>query len=570
MKVPSEAKIVFGEQNIDDVESHVDTYANFLYFNGITAKTPFGIYVDRSPECLFVMLAAIKIGVPFMPIDISLPYDRIHFMIQDSNIKLLITVKKYEQQFNECQTICIDDIVDNPTPFSSVQQKNEIIYILYTSGSSGNPKGVEVRRASFFAFIDGVSKIIDFSPRKCIACLTTMSFDIFFLESIMALYKGLTVVLASDEESVNPRLMSRILINNDVNMVQMTPSRVQLLISYDSDLKCLSNMTEILVGGEPFPHKLLSTLKCRTNAKIYNMYGPTETTIWSTISELTYKNEIDIGVPIDGTRIYIVDEGLNPVSEGIIGEICIAGKGLAKGYINNSKLTAEKFLTLSSPINEQVYRTGDFGMFQDGVYMCFGRKDNQIKIRGYRVELEEIENVITQLDGIDQVVVSLIKQETGDALFAFYTSKESINNHEILTYLKRILPNYMIPSYYIKLGNIPQTNSGKINRTQIIETYNKMCEMEKLYGIMEKPQVSQNQSIEEQILGIIAEHTDTHDEITPKSDFSSLGLDSISFITVIVALEEKFEFVFDDDMLLFAAYPNIEAMISYVKSKIRR
>lgn len=569
MRVPIEAQIIFEGNTINDIEAHVNSYANFLYSKGMKYSTPFGIYVDRSPNCLFIMLAAIHIGIPFMPIDKSLLYDRIKFMLEDSGIQHIITMKNCEKDIAAYKTICIDDFLENVSPFISEREKNEIVYILYTSGSTGKPKGVEVKRDGFFAFIDGVSKIIDFTPQKRIACLTTSSFDIFFLESIMSLYKGLAVVLATDDECINPRLMSRVITNNQVNMIQITPSRLQLLLNYDSELKCLSNMSEILVGGEPFPYKLLTTLQRKTHAKIYNMYGPTETTIWSTISELTDKKSVDIGKPIDGTQILIVDEDLNLVPEGETGEICIAGKGLAKVYINNTLLTNEKFIELPEPINNRIYRTGDFGKYVHGVYVCNGRKDNQVKIRSYRVELEEIECSINDIKNVDQAIVALIEQDqNGETLTAFYTGKSIIDTSVFKKHLKNILPKYMIPSIYVKLGNIPHTSNGKVNRRQIITSYEKMCEIKKINGILETSQSTDNENLDERILKIISENSDGYEEINPQSDFTDLGLDSITFIKIIVDLECEFDFEFDDEMLLFTAFPDVYSMVCYVKSKV--
>lgn len=567
MKVPNEAKIIFREQSFGDIESYIDSYAKFLFSQGITSMTPIGIYTDKTPECLFIMLAAIKIGVPFLPLEISWPYKRICFMLHDSNIKYLVTSNKYMRKFNGYHTICIDNIMHNIEEFVSSNSKNEIMYILYTSGSTGNPKGVEVRRDGFYAFMNGVSERIEFVPNKRIACFTNISFDIFFLESIMALYKGLTVVLASDEESVNPRLMSSIIINNKVDMIQMTPSRMQLLMNYDKDLKCLSNISEILVGGEVFPNKLLLSLQQKTSAKIYNMYGPTESTIWVTISDLTRKNIIDIGTPIEGTKIYILDENLESVPEGTIGEICIAGKGLAKGYINNQALTNESFLTLSFDMNERIYRTGDFGKFENGVYIYIGRKDNQVKIRGHRIELEEIEFAMLQIEGINQAVVAQHEQEDG-ALIAFYTGELVIDKRKFKKELGKMLPSYMVPSNYVKLEKMSYTCSGKINRKKIIMYYNDMCSRQMVHGEEKESFTSQSERIEEKILSVIERYCDRNNEISLKSELSALGLDSITYITIIVTLEEEFGFQFDDEMLLYTAFTDVESLISYVRLKI--
>lgn len=297
----------------------------------------------------------------------------------DTKASKILTHKKYRKNFNEEKVIYIDE--NETVDFREESNKSESAYILYTSGTTGIPKGVEVTREGLFNFIEGISEIIDFSAGKRIACFTTVSFDIFILESIMALYRGLVVVLANEDEQRNPRLMAKLIQDNEVDMVQMTPSRMQLLLNYDKELSCLKNVKEIMIGGESFPLSLLRRLKEKTNAKIYNMYGPTETTIWSTVSDLTQKDRIDIGRPIKNTEVYIVDESLSILPEGQVGEIYIAGKGLARGYVGKNDLTIEKFIYLPQKPDVRVYRTGDMGRYlPDGDLEYLGRTDNQVKI----------------------------------------------------------------------------------------------------------------------------------------------------------------------------------------------
>lgn len=386
-----------------------------------------GLILDRNKSLISAMYNCLNKKITYVPVDPNYPSSRIEKILNDAEVNTVITHKKYIEKVRGINAICIDE--NEYVDFDVVIAENNISYILFTSGSTGTPKGVEVTREGLFNFIEGISEIIDFSPEKRIACFTTVAFDIFFLESIMALYKGLTVILANEEEQRNPRFMAQLIRDNAVDMVQMTPSRMQLLLNHDKELSCLKNVKEIMIGGEPFPLSLLHTLQEKTTAKIYNMYGPTETTIWSTVSDLTCKDRIDIGRPIKNTEIYIVDGNLSILPAGEVGEICVAGKGLAKGYVGRDDLTKEKFIYLSQNHDVRVYRTGDVGRYlPDGDLQYLGRTDNQVKIRGHRIELEEIETHLNQFEGINQsVVIATEKSETDKVLEAFYTSDNHID-----------------------------------------------------------------------------------------------------------------------------------------------
>ncbi len=381
----------------------------------------------------------------------------------------------------------------------------------------------------------------------------------------MALQKGLTVVLANEDEQRNPKLMAKLIHDNAVDMIQMTPSRMQLLLNHDKDLSCLKNVKEIMIGGEPFPLKLLQTLQNKTSAKIYNMYGPTETTIWSTVSDLTHKNRIDIGHPIINTEIYILDDNLSILSNGQAGEICIAGKGLAKGYVGRNDLTAEKFICLPQKPDIRVYCTGDVGMYlPDGDLVCLGRTDNQIKIRGHRIELEEIEAHLNQIEGIDQsVVIVLQTNETDKVLEAFYISDSNISSKDIAEHLSAKLPLYMIPSAFKRVERFILNTNGKIDRNRVLE-----CEEIKSDNDMKKTSCSDELTdIQKRAFEVIVSNlSEKVTDISLEMDFKSIGLDSITFIKIVVKLEGEFDFEFDDDMLLITKFPTVKSIVEYVES----
>lgn len=511
------------------------------------------ILMKRSPDLICSICMCLEKGITYIPIDPTCPKDRLKYIIDNANPNDIISDVDLDIKFiPSLQTISVE---------------KDVVYILYTSGTTGTPKGVKVTRDGLFNFIEGISEIIDFSPGKRIACFTTVAFDIFFLESIMALYKGLTVVLANEDEQRNPRLMAKLIHDNAVDMVQMTPSRMQLLLNHDKELSCLKNVKEIMIGGEAFPLSLLKTLQAKTNAKIYNMYGPTETTIWSTVSDLTQKDRIDIGRPIKNTEVYIVDESLSILPEGQIGEICIAGKGLAKGYVGKNDLTIEKFIYLPQKPDVRVYRTGDMGRYlPDGDLEYLGRTDNQVKIRGHRIELEEIESHLNQIDGIHQAVVIASEiSETNKMLQAFYTSDTTLDQKEITDYLSSKLPEYMIPVRFKRVESFIQTANGKLDRKRVLE-----CEEIKTSdGLPEESTLSELSAVPQKAFGVIKSTlAPKNEDVTLETSLGKAGVDSITFVTLVVALECEFNFEWDDEMLLITAFSTIRSMVEYVESRV--
>lgn len=512
------------------------------------------VILKRSPYLLYLLNYLFENGITYIPIDPLYPYERIQYIINDSkpddiimDIDMNIEYEPYKQ-------------------LTTSKLKDDVAYILYTSGSTGSPKGVEVTRENLMNFIDGISNIIDFSERKRIACFTTVAFDIFFLESIMALHKGLTVVLANDDEQRNPKLMADLIINNDVDMIQMTPSRMQLLLNYDKNLDCLKKVKEIMIGGEPFPPNLLKALQERTTAKIYNMYGPTETTIWSMVSDLTQKDRVDIGKPIKNTKVYIVDEELNVLGNGQTGEICIAGEGLAKGYYGQDNLTAERFVYLPQEPSVRIYKTGDLGRYlPDGELEYLGRMDNQIKVRGHRVELEEIEANINNFPGISQSVVRTIDMnETDKILEAVYVGTKIIDKNELVEFLTKKLPDYMIPAKFTQIEAFSYTPNGKIDRKNI------NLSGASHVGTESSKATDELSELQQKIFAIIKSNLNESIflDISVDADFSSVGVSSITFLHIVVALENAFDFEFDDAMLTLTSFSTLRSMIDYVESKV--
>ena len=477
LKTPNNIAVVFEEQTLTYQE--LNEKANCLAYylrnhQGIRPNDLVGIMVNRSLEMMIAIFAVLKAGGAYIPIDPTYPKDRIDYMLNSSQAKVLLTQKKLQNKIDFYNKISID--YNNETIYSlpntnleKVNQPEDLIYVIFTSGSTGKPKGVMLMHKNINNFIHSVTKQLNLTHTQTIVSITTVSFDIFVLESLLPLLNGLKVVIANEEAQTNIKLFNELCLNNNVQIVQTTPSRMQSFVTSDNQyLEFLKKITHILIGGEPFTKPLFNKLKRICRAKIYNMYGPTETAVWSSMKELTNSNIITIGKPIDNTQIYILDKKLNAVPVGISGDLYISGDGVSKGYLNNQDLTEKSFIPNPFIPGTIMYKTGDLGKYeQDGNIICLGRSDNQIKIRGLRIELEEIENLILKYPHIDKVTVVKQTVQEKEFISAYYVANKRIIINELRKYLSFSLPRYMVPSYFIPLDDLPYTPNGKIDKKSL-------------------------------------------------------------------------------------------------------
>ncbi|OAB38376.1 non-ribosomal peptide synthetase [Paenibacillus glacialis] len=442
-----------------------------LLEQGVLPGTIVGVMVKRSIDLVVALLGVLKAGGAYLPIDPDYPAKRIEYMLTDSGAQLLLTEADLINHM-EChvRTLCIHDDnlytkeIDNAR--FPMNNAGHIAYVIYTSGSTGNPKGVMITHQAVHNFIDAMCEIINFTSGKTILGLTTISFDIFVLETWVPLTKGLKVVIADEIEQMDPKALHQLITSQHVEMLQITPSRLKMLMADDPFMAFLEKVSDIMVGGEPLPIHLMKKLKRHEHLRIYNMYGPTETTVWSCVSDLTFKNNVDIGHPIANTQLYIVDADNELVPIGVPGELCIAGDGLAAGYWKREDLTQQKFIDNPHVPGFKMYRTGDMAKWrEDGTVEYLGRTDLQVKIRGYRIELEEIEKImINQLSVQEAVVVAKEDEDGNSYLCAYFVSERKTQLSQMRDNLLQVLPEYMVPSYFIPLEQMPLTPNGKIDK----------------------------------------------------------------------------------------------------------
>ncbi len=555
----SETAVVYKNQSItyNELNKKANQLARKLREYGIRQNDIVGLMVNRSLDMIIGIMGILKAGGAYLPIDPSYPEARIHYMIDDSGTRTILTHSDLQKNISFSKTvICLDDeelYTGDSSNLENTNDDSDLAYVIYTSGSTGNPKGVMLEHRSVHNFIVGITDQIKFLPEKSIVCLTTISFDIFVLESLLPLIVGMKIIIA------DPMQLSKYIINEKIDMLQTTPSTIQLILNDKSNLKYLKDLTEIMLGGEAFPKRLLPELKKHTNARIYNMYGPTETTVWSTIKELTFTEDITIGRPIANTQILIVDENDNPLGVDSIGELCIAGDGLARGYLNRTELTNEKFVKNHAIEGRKMYKTGDMAKWLgNGEIEFLGRKDFQVKIRGFRIELGEIEDCLSKYEKITDCVVGVKENELGEKyLVAYYLSDKELLVSDILSFLIKSLPDYMIPGFYKRIEKMPLTANGKIDRKSLPNPDTKRPLLETQYCAPETNIENHMSEIWRRILNL--------EMIGINDNFFELGGNSILVSQLHIELEKYYPGKID--LVDIFAYPSISRLVKFIEDK---
>ncbi len=481
-----------------------------------------GIKLERSEYIIIAILGILKSGGAYVPIDPEYPQDRIDYILSDTNCKALIDSRGLEDFKSKCHNFSKVDLDSKPLP-------NDLAYVIYTSGSTGKPKGVMIEHKSQVSFINGVADKLEYIKAKNVASTTNMVFDIFTLEIFESLCKGRRIILFDRELFLDKKLFLDKMNSNEVDVLQLTPSKLRIIEEdvFENKIKTLKTL---IVGGEAFSKSAFEKIGL-LNSKIINVYGPTETTVWSTFSILDKDSNLSIGVPFHNENVYILNHNNDLLPLGCVGEICIGGDGLARGYLNSPKLTQEKFIKHPFKQNQRLYKTGDLGKWlPNGTIEFVGRKDDQVKINGHRIELKEIEHQLRSIDDITEAVVLVNNKENGEKeLIAYLVSKVNFTSSDIRTYLLSKLPDYMIPVNYILLDSLPLTPSGKVDKKSLPVIEGKALSSGILYV---KPRTKK-----EEILVQVCEEILDKNPIGVKDDVFNLGVTSIKILQIITKLK---------------------------------
>ena len=491
-KAPEVVAVKFEGQQLTyrELNDRANQLAHFLREQGVGPEKLVGICIDRALEMVIGLLGILKAGGAYVSLDPTYPKERLAFMVRDAQVSVLLTQAKLVEDRGwrmedgdprssildpRLQVVFVDRDWDeiaqqsDKNPLSQVYS-TDLAYVIYTSGSTGQPKGVQVSHRSILNCLYAIGDDVALTTKDVFLALTTISFDIASLELFLPLITGAKLVLASRDEASDVKLLLDRLTECGATAMQATPSAWMLLL--DAGWRA-GEKFKMLCGGEVLSRKLADQL-LDSGASLWNLYGPTETTIWSTIAKIERDGSpVLIGRPIANTQIYILDSCLQPVPVGVHGELYIGGDGLARGYLNRPELTAEKFVVnpFSSQPGARLYRTGDRARYlPDGNIEFLGRIDNQVKIRGYRIELGEIETILNQHAAVKECAVVARERESSEEkelVGYIIPNQDSVASSDLRSLLRQKLPDYMIPSAFVFLNGLPLTPNGKVDRSKL-------------------------------------------------------------------------------------------------------
>ena len=485
-RTPDEIALCFEDRSLTyrELNARANQLARHLGKAGVRPGARVGICMERSLELMVGLLGILKAGAAYVPLDPSFPRDRLTFIVEDAGIEVLVTQERLADALedHDAASICIDTdsaaISQEPDGNLDASVSSEdLAYVMYTSGSTGQPKGVRVRHRNVVNFFAGMDATIGSERPGVWLAVTSISFDISVLELFWTLTRGFKVIVQSAEETAAaPTVRSFYSIPaqiaaHGVTHFQCTPSMARMLSVRPESLRGLAPLRTMLVGGEALPGDLADQLQESVSGEILNMYGPTETTIWSTTAAVERGGRpVPIGRPIANTQTYILDRRRQPVPVGVPGELFIGGDGVAAGYHDRPTLTAERFVEnpfLAEP-DAKMYRTGDVARYRpDGAIEFLGRVDHQVKIRGHRIELGEIEAVLQRHPSVREAVVVAREDQPGDQRLVGYTvprGPHTITTGELREYLSGTLPKEMVPAVFVMVDSFPRTPNGKLDR----------------------------------------------------------------------------------------------------------
>jgi amino acid adenylation domain-containing protein len=595
-QAPDACAVVFEDKPMSyrELNAKANQVAHYLRSLEIGPEVLVGICVERSLEMVMGLLGILKAGGAYVPLDPDYPKERIAFMLADAKVPVLLTQEKLISGLSEPiqhlrskiqnKVVCLDtdweviSVQCAENPVSEVQPSN-LAYVIYTSGSTGRPKGVQICHQSVVNFLNAMRQQPGFTAKDTLLAVTTLSFDIAALELYLPLMVGASIVLVSREVALDgPQLLER-LDHFAVTVMQATPATWRLLLA--SGWKSSPHL-KVLCGGEALPQKLATQLLTKS-ASVWNLYGPTETTIWSATRQVHFPppgtpiQEVPepIGYPIANTQIYILDKHLQLVPIGVPGELHIGGVGLARGYLNRPELTAEKFILspwlekekkekgekVTSQSQPRLYKTGDLARYRpDGNIEYLGRIDNQVKIRGFRIELGEIEAVLAEHPVVQETAVIVREEQSDDKrLVAYVVSNQKTSDHstvdsELRRFLQEQLPNYMVPTAFVWLDALPLTPNGKIDRRALPAKESTRQTLERNFIAPRTPLEQQLAQIFEEIL-----------EVRPigvQDNFFELGGHSLKAVILAAQIQAELQIQIPQSQIF--QHPTIEAFANYI------
>ncbi|MEG5000682.1 non-ribosomal peptide synthetase family protein [Microcoleus sp. B4-D4] len=464
-----------------ELNARANQIAHYLQQLGVKPEVIVGLCVDRSLEAIAGILGILKAGGAYLPLDPAMPKERLALMLQNARTPVLLTQQHLLKNLPETQAqiVCLDAEIPSvsPSPSPPLSPEN-LAYVIYTSGSTGTPKGVAIEHRQLLNYLHGIQEKLNLPPTANFATVSTFAADLGHTVIFPALCSGGCLHIISQERATDPQAIAAYFQQHSIDCLKIVPSHLKALLS-DSNASQILPKKRLILGGEPLMWNLIERIqKYNPDCSIFNHYGPTETTVGVLTYQVKMQGDrisetVPLGRPLPNTQIYLLDSHLQPVPVGVAGELYIAGAGLARGYLNQPELTAEKFISksLTQEPETRLYKTGDLARYlPDGNIEFIDRVDRQVKLRGFRIELGEIEAGLSHHPSVREAVVVLQENEPGNQRLVAYIvahSKLSVQDSQLIeslrSFLKEQLPEYMIPSAFVVLKALPLTPNGKID-----------------------------------------------------------------------------------------------------------
>ncbi len=523
------------QASYDELNNRANQLAHYLRSLGVGPETSVGVFTERSIEMIVGLLAILKAGGAYVPIDPGYPQQRLRYTLEDARSLVLLSQSCLQDRLRDYkgQVVYLDEDWEKIGQYSRINLDSKVraeglAYVIYTSGSTGFPKGVQIERRAVANFMISMHRRLALSSADVLLAVTTLSFDIAGLELFLPLMVGARVVALSHEAAADGIELLKQLQAAQATVMQATPATWQMLLAAGWHG---SAHLKVLCGGDALSRELATQLRMRS-ASLWNLYGPTETTIWSAVAEVEGADAVvSIGRPIGNTGIYLLNSKMAPIPIGAPGDLYIGGNGLARGYFNRPDLTAERFLPspFALTAGDRLYDTGDLASYlDDGRIEFFGRADHQVKVRGFRIELGEIEEQLRVHTGVREAVVVARDDPSGSRQLVAYIVPErepAPQDDELRSFLRARLPEYMAPANYVVLESLPLTPNGKVDRRALPDLSKSGFERELSFVAPRTEVESRLSAIWAQVLGL--ERVGVHD------NFFKLGGDSILGIQII-------------------------------------
>lgn len=568
-RTPDAVAVVFEDQALTyaQLNTRANKLANHLRQLGAGPEQLVGIYLERSLDMMVALLGVLKSGGAYVPMDPIYPPQRIQYMIEDSQMAVIITQQSLADTLpeNTAQMVLVDE---DAARISAQSGENVVVagncenlaYVIFTSGSTGRPKGVQIPHSALTNFLLSMQRQPGIQPDDVLVAVTTLSFDIAGVELYLPLISGARVVILSSDITVDGTALAEALDHYQATILQATPATWRLLVETGWQGRSRFKM---LCGGEPLPFSLAQQL-LKIGSELWNLYGPTETTIWSTVERIQpEETPISIGRPIANTQIYILDQNQQPVPRGVSGIMYIGGDGLARGYLGRPDLTAEKFLPNPFHKSGRIYNTGDLARYlPDGRIEHLGRGDHQVKIRGFRIELGEIEATLNQHPAVQQSVVTVREDVSGDKRLAAYLIAQAgaaPSARDLRGFLKNRLPAYMLPASFTVLDAFPTTPNGKINRAALPAPERSSAETQKAFQPPSTPTEQAMADIWKNLLKI--------EQINLFDNFFDLGGHSLLAMRTVAAIQDAFGQRIDPAYLRFESLGQLASRVDAMRQQ---